>query len=130
MGFYKYFAFIGAGCLAVDLFPFFAPLSVYLRGVAAFCALFGACYFLIKTEEYRYGIVMVLMCVACQPFLDLGITGLMFYVMEIFCIVIFSLTGILAGRNEKQEEINHAKAQAEIEALQRHEAAIRRRMNS
>lgn len=130
MGFYKYGAFIGAGCLAVLLFPFFNPLATYLRGIAALCAIFGACYFLIKLEEYRYGVVMVVMSVACQPFLDLGLTDLMMFIADLFCIVIFILTGILAGRNEKQEELNHAKAQAEIEALQRREAEIRRRMNS
>lgn len=130
MGFYKYVAFVGATCLTLDLFPFFAPLALYLKGVGALSALFGACYFLIKVEEYRYGLVMIAICVVAQPFLDIGLGEFGFFIAEIFCIVIFVLTGILVGRIEKQIEIKHAQAQAEIESLQRKEAAIRRRMNS
>lgn len=121
---------MGAGCLAINLFPFVAPLAFYLKGLAALAALFGACYFLIKVEEYRYGIVMILMCVAVQPFMDFGLNPLMLFILEIFCVVIFLLTGILAARIEKQIEVKHQQAQAEIESLQRREAEIRRRMNS
>lgn len=130
MGFYKYIAFVGAACLAVNLFPFFGPLGFYLKGIATLCALFGACYYMIKVDEYRYGLIMILVCVMSQPFFELGFDELMVFVLDIFCVVIFVLTGILAGRFEKQIELDHAKAQAEIEALQRKEAEIRRRMNS
>lgn len=90
----------------------------------------GACYYLIKVEEYRYGIVMILICVVAQPFLNFGLGSFVMFIAEIFCIVLFILTGFLAGMMEKQIEVEHAKAQAEIESLQRKEAAIRRRMNS
>lgn len=130
MGFYRYLAFVGAACMAVNLFPFVDYLGFYLEGVGALCALLGACYYLIKVDEYRYGIIMILVCVACQPLFDLGLTPFMEFVIDIFSVVIFMLTGILAGRFEKQIELDRARAQAEIESLQRREAEIRRRINS
>lgn len=116
MGCYKYIAFVGAACLSLDLFPLFAEFYMVTRGLASLIAFIGVCYFMIKADEMRYGISLIICIVLIQPLFDIGLEGFMFVLAEIFVTVMLFLTGMLAYRIEAIREHEHAKRIAEIEA--------------